>query len=155
MRDLNYSYDDQKRIVDTSGKLVKNLEGRKGYEMLEKVNNLNVWEQVMELGKKDKRHVDVANNLTDDEIETVMATLDYFQGSSSAVMFDLKVARYRVFDWLAMAVQGRIENEVAVKVLAYSFLKVEGDIDRWIQDLRETDYDIDESYSKLNLGRNS
>lgn len=108
------------------------------------------WEQVMNLKKNDTRHKGVANTLTDDELQTIYATVDYFGGNWKQVGFDLSFARYRVFDWLAMAVGGRIE-ETPTKVLVHSFLKTEGDIDKFIDDLRTSDYDIDHSWEEVKL----
>ena len=110
-----------------------------------------IWEQVMSMKSKDTRHRGLANTLTKDEIETICATADYWGGNINLILFDLRTARYRVFDWLAMGVQGRIENKPVVKVLAYSFIKSEGDIDKWIADLRETDYDCDREWEKLEI----
>ena len=116
------------------------------------MKNTNIWEQVMALKSKDTRHKGCANNLTQDELDTILATLEFFgEENLNAVMFDLRVARFPVFDWLAMGVQGRIQNKEACKVMAYSFIKCNGDIDKWIQDLRETDYDIDHNYQKLEI----
>jgi hypothetical protein len=150
MIDKGFYEDELYRIRDTYGKLYHNEKGK--IEYLEQVNPNNVWGQIIDLKSKDTRHKGVANNLTKDELDTILATLEFFGVDNlNLVFFDLKGARYRVFDWLAMAVQGRIQNKEAVKVLAYSFLKVEGDIDRWIQDLRETDYDVNHSYQKLQI----
>lgn len=110
----------------------------------------STWDKVMAMKPKDTRHKGVANTLTDDELQTILATIDFFGDSYQQDIFDLKVARYRVFDWLAMRVQGRGAPE-STKVLAYSFLKVDGDIDKWIDDLRVTDYDMDESWREVVL----
>jgi|GEM_PF-6533476 len=109
------------------------------------------WDKVMSMRSKDTRHRGVANNLTEDEITTIIATIDYFGGSCRQPFFDLSIARYRVFDFLAMAVGGRLDCEMATKVLVYSFLKVNGDIDKWIEDLRVTDYDCDHKWESLTL----
>lgn len=108
------------------------------------------WDKVMACKKADTRHKGVANTLTNDEIETIIATIDFFGDEYRQDIFDLKAARYRVFDWLAMRVQGRGAPE-STKVLAYSFLKVGGDIDKFIQDLRETDYDIVDEWREVEL----
>lgn len=108
------------------------------------------WDKVMAQKPNDTRHKGVANNLTDDELETIIGTIDFFGDDYRQDIFDLKIARYRVFDWLAMRVQGRGAPE-STKVLAHAFLKVDGDIDRWIDDLRVTDYDIDHSWEKIEL----
>lgn len=115
----------------------------------------DTWDKVMSFKNKDKRKVGVANNLRDDELETIIALIDFFGGDYRQDIFDLKVARYRVFDWLAMRVQGRHSgsehDKEATKVLAYSFIKSEGDVDKFIEDLRVTDYDIDHSYKTIEL----
>jgi len=108
------------------------------------------WDKVMAMKPKDTRHKGVANTLTDDEIQTIIGTVDFFGDDYRQDVFDLKVARYRVFDWLAMRVQGRGAPE-STKVLVHSFLKVDGDIDKWVEDLRVTDYDIDESWREVEL----
>jgi hypothetical protein len=111
-----------------------------------------IWQQIMDLKNNDTRCRGGANDLTSDEIETILGTADYFGVSNlKQILFDLKVARFPVFDWLAMACQGRVDNPEAVKVLAYSFIKSEGNVDNFIQDLRETDYDFDKSYSDIKL----
>lgn len=114
-----------------------------------------VWEQVMALKPKDKRHKGVANTLDINELETIIATIDFFGGSYKQDIFDLKIARYRVFDWLAMRIQGRRDtsqgDKDATKVLAHAFIKSEGDVDAFIDDLRSTDYDIDHSWSEIKL----
>ncbi len=110
----------------------------------------STWQQVMDMKPKDTRHEGIANTLVEDEIETVCAVVDFFGGTWKQAGFDLKIARYRVFDFLAMAVGGRIEPE-PTKVLVYSFLKVGGDIDKWIDDLRVTDYQVDTKWEATQL----
>lgn len=110
----------------------------------------STWDKVMACKKADTRSKGVANNLTDDELEAIVGTIDFFGDDYRQDVWDLRTARYRVFDWLAMRVQGRGAPE-STKVLVYSFLKVKGDIDKWIEDLRVTDYDIDEAWRKLEL----
>lgn len=153
--DLGFYEDELHKVRKDNGQLYK-VDGKVQY--LDQVNPYDLWEQVMSMKKNDTRYnkkETCANNLIDDEIETILATLDFFQEENlGIVVFDLKQARYRVFDWLAMGVKGRIKNKEAVKVLVYSFLKVEGDIDRWIQDLREIDYDVDRDYKIFNLKAN-
>ena len=117
-----------------------------------------VWTQVVDLGSKDKRHQtppnQVANDLKDDEITTILTIIDFFgadQRDLQQVKFDLKTVRYRVFDWLGMCIMGRIDCEPAVKVLTYSFLKCDGDVDAFIADLRATDYDVVRDWEKVQL----
>lgn len=110
------------------------------------------WDKVMAMKEKDTRHKGIANNLDEGEIETILGTIDYFGGNLRQAYFDLTTARYRVFDFLAMCVMGdRIDGKTATKVLVHSFLKVDGNIDKWIADLRMTDYDIDNSWEAVKL----
>ena len=110
------------------------------------------WDKVMAMKPKDTRHQGVANTLTPDELETILGTVDYFGGSIRQTWSDLKIIRYRVFDFLGMCVMGdRIGSTDATKVLVYSFLKVDGDINKWIDDLRSVDYDMDESWKGIEL----
>lgn len=111
---------------------------------------MSTWDKVMSMKPNDKRHVGVANNLTDDELNTIIGTIDFFGDDYRQDIWDLKTARYRVFDWLGMRIRGRGQPE-STKVLAYSFLKVKGDINKWIEDLRVTDYDIVNDWQKLKL----
>lgn len=120
--------------------------------------NDKVWTQVMKLKKNDKRHHprpnQVANDLREDELVTIVAVVDFFGGGhqdKSQVTYDLWIAKYRVFDWLAMCVMGRIECREAVQVLVHSFLKVDGDVDKFIEDLREVDYDIVKDWEKIDI----
>jgi hypothetical protein len=110
--------------------------------------NKTTWEQVMAMKSKDTRHKGVANTLKKDEIETILAVVDFFNGNWQQVGFDLVKARFRVFDALAMYVGGRLEPE-PTKVLVHSFLKVDGNIDKWIEDLRVSDYQVDTSYQAV------
>lgn len=108
----------------------------------------------MALRNKDNRHSGLANTLDSNDRETILATADFFgaeQNDLFQINWDLGVARYRVFDWLGMAVMGRMTNRNAVKVFTHSFLKVGGDVTKFIQDLRETDYDIDNSWESTEV----
>lgn len=92
----------------------------------------------------------VTNTLSREDIITIVATIDFFGGDYVQDLADLKAYRYRVFDWLGMRVMsGR--DEVATKVLVYSFLKSGGVPSKFVQDLRESDYDVDDSWIKVKL----
>lgn len=111
---------------------------------------ISVWDEVMAKRRNDDMHKGVANTLSDDDIRTIAATIDFFGGDYRQDVFDLRTIRYRVFDWLAMRVQGRRQptehDTVATKVLVHAFLKVDGVPSKFIQDLRETDYEVDTSW---------
>lgn len=112
----------------------------------------STWDKVMAMKAKDTRHKGTANTLSNDELQCVYGTIDYFGGQVRQAQFDMQVARYRVFDFLAMCVMGdRIGSTDATKVLVHSFLKVDGDIDKWIEDLQTVDYDMDHSWEAIEL----
>jgi len=120
---------------------------------------MKIWNEIMELKAKETRTKGCANTLRQDELNTILATMEYF-GASERFMaqttWDLRVARYRLFDWIASCIDGRRDcgdgsNDLPIQVLAYSFRKVEGDVDEFIRDLRETDYECDRSYEMIEL----
>lgn len=114
--------------------------------------NKKTWDKVMAMKLKDTRHKGVANTLTEDELQPILGTIDFFGGSVRQAQFDLQLARYRVFDFLAMCVMGdRISSPEATKVLVHSFLENDGNIDKFIEDLRFTDYDINHSWEAIEL----
>ena len=118
------------------------------------MEELTIWDKVVQLENKDDMNKGVANTLNDYDIKTILAVAEFFgaeKGDLQQVYFDLKMARYRVFDWLAMGVQGRINNKSAVKVFAHSFIKTNGVTSKFIEDLRITDYDIDRTWEDLKL----
>lgn len=117
---------------------------------------MGTWEQVMACKKAGKIRTDnnepIANDLDKDELNTIMATVDYFGGSVEMTYWDLTKARYRLFDWIAMCVMGnRINSESACKVLAYAFLDAKGDVDKFIENLRSHDYDLEREWEKVVL----
>ena len=118
-------------------------------------SNIDTWQQVMAHKKNDTRHKGITNNLTSDELDTIIGTVEYFRGNITQSLFDLRVARYRVFNWLAMNVMSadnpRCGSINSTKVLVYSFLTNQGDINKWIDDLRVTDYEIDTEWEKIEL----
>ena len=110
------------------------------------------WQKVMDCKKADTRHKGCANTLTTDEIQTIAGVVEFFGGSVQMTVLDLARFRYRVFDWLAMCVMGdRINSTQATKVLVYSFLECNGDIDKFIDDLRAVDYEIMTDWETLTL----
>ena len=118
----------------------------------------DTWHQVMALEGNDTRHRpapdQIANDLAEDEVTTIIATAEFFGADIDdmrLMYFDLLKARYRVFDWLAMGVMGRIDCKQACQVFVHSFIKCDGDVDRFIADLRSSDYDIDRSWEKVVL----
>jgi hypothetical protein len=112
----------------------------------------DTWQQVMNLKKAGEGEArGVANTLDSNDIITILSTIDFFGGNVSQDKFDLSIAKYRVFDWLAMRVMGRGDSETATKVLVHSFLKSGGVPSKYVNDLRFTDYQIDTSWEKVKL----
>ncbi len=113
------------------------------------------WQEVMDLKDNGRKEaIGVANTLSKDDLDTILATADFFgasQGELHQIYFDLWVAKYRLFDWLAMAIGGRILNEEVVKVLTYSFVKSKGVPSQFIDDLRTTDYDVYREWEEIGL----
>lgn len=115
----------------------------------------------MALGReKEPRSKGITNNLDRYDVETILGTMDFF-GASEYFMkqtaFDLYgPPKYRVFDWLAMNVMRRNDddrqtNNVPLKVLVHSYLKAEGDPERFVADLRKSDYQIDTSWEDIEI----
>ena len=124
------------------------------------------WDKVLALKSKDNRQTEGANNLSSDELQAVYGTIDYFGGNWQQAFQDLDpkakanidgvvvpfAPRYRIFDFLGMCVQGdRVSSEEATKVLVYAFFKTDGDVNKWLDDLRSTDYDIIRDWEALEL----
>jgi hypothetical protein len=119
------------------------------------LNRADAWKQVMALRAKGKAESNgVANTLTRDDINTILGTADFFgasEGDMALIYTDLAFCRYRLFDWLAMAINGRLSCDTAVKVFVYSFLKADGVPSAFVRDLQTTDYDIDTSWESVIL----
>lgn len=117
------------------------------------------WDAVMALRTKETRTKGCANTLTREEFIPIYATMEFFNASDNLLgqsQFDLLGARFRLFDWIAMCINGRRKcgdgnNDEPIKVITHAYLKSGGDIDKFIADLRTTDYDIDKSYEVITL----
>lgn len=126
-----------------------------------KLNALGkVWTQVVRkiLPHETRVRGKIANTLRDDEIETILETMEFFGASDQVIAqahSDMKIPRYRMGDWLGMFIQNegydKAGGETATKVLAHAYIKADGDIDKMIQDLRENDYQVDTSWEKIDL----
>lgn len=124
--------------------------------------NKVLWQEIVTTGKKREsvKTTGGYNHLADDEVDTIVATMEFF-GATDIFMrqtvSDLKgIARFRVFDWLAMNVMGRNDddrrqNEQALKVLVHAWKKADGDVKGFIRNLRVDDYEIDRSWEKIKI----
>ena len=120
------------------------------------------WKKIMSLKTKETRVCDkICNSLDDCEVETILAILEFFNANERLIqdtLFMLKgMGRFRVFDWLATEIDtlnrgdSEKENIIPLKVISYAYIKANGDIDKFIQDLRETDYQIITDWESIEL----
>lgn len=102
---------------------------------------------------------DIVNKLDKYDLNTILCIMDFF-GATTVWMrqtaYDLIVPKFRVFDWLAMCVMGRNDddrkrNNVALKVLIHSFIKVNGNERAWIADLVNTDYEVNRGWKYIKI----
>lgn len=121
--------------------------------------NKETWNKVMELGQIQEPYDD-KNKLKRDEVQTIIASMDYFAATDTWIrqtLFDLTIPKFRVFDWLAMCIMSRNDddrkqNETALKVLVHAYIKTNGIIADFIADLRETDYECDREWKDIKIG---
>jgi len=73
-----------------------------------------LWEEVMDLGRrKEPASLGYAHRLENWEIVSIIGTMTFFQLNEYHIeqtKFDLFYARYRVFDWIATNLHGRMEG---------------------------------------------
>lgn len=123
-----------------------------------------VWGCIMNIGRK--KEGSGVNNFDDDDLNTILATMEFF-GATDGLMaqsyFDLSAMakpiapRFKLWDWLAMTVMGRgdaddfetYQNDTALRVICHAYFKVGGDPVKFIDDLRVTDYQIDETWRRI------
>ena len=70
--------------------------------------------QLLKIGKEIELHRDGINEMPTPMINAIVETLKYFgldEHASKNVYWELKKARYRIWDWLGMAYTGRLEVE--------------------------------------------
>ncbi len=120
----------------------------------------NIWLQIMNLKDNGRKETTdgICNTLSRDDLNTILATADFFGATETdmaLIYTDLTFAKYRVFDWLAMGVGGRIQNKDVAKVFAYSFIKVNGVPSKFIEDLQTTDYDVFDDWKEIILDENN
>lgn len=111
----------------------------------------NLWEKLVATGKKLERKQ--THGLHDVFVETVLATLDYYDASEEQLKlagFDLYTAKYKIWDWLGMCLTGRLGKE---KDLVYSCIEnmarlyiLQNDVGGWAWWLRGHDLDVEEPH---------
>ncbi|MHB1764968.1 MAG: hypothetical protein ACYCS1_05460 [Gammaproteobacteria bacterium] len=118
---------------------------------MENKERQDLWEKMMKIGRAREKTInrEPINTLTDADMETIIATLEYFgtgENDLKQAMWDLRTARYRVFDWLGMGLMGRIDasknNEDNI-IFALSEIYCNVNFMReWIDMLRYVDLDL-------------
>jgi len=120
--------------------------------------NNNLWNELIVKGRPVAPR-GAANSLDEDDVETIVATMDFFNATTQFIrqtIYDLTRAKFQVFDWLAMVVMGRndddrAQNEMASKVLLYAFRAAGYDEKMFIENLREHDYQVEEEWESISL----
>ena len=122
--------------------------------------NKEIWNEIIEIGKKkEPSSKGIANKFNQDDVNTIVATMDFFGATDvwlQQTYYDLTKPKYRLFDWLAMCLMSRNDddrkqNEMALKVMVHSYLKVKGNIKDFIDDLRRSDYESDHSWKQVDI----
>jgi hypothetical protein len=121
-----------------------------------------LWSFIVEEGKK-KDHKLIINTLDEDDLRTLLATMEFFGASELWIRqtaYDITLPKFRVFDWLAMCVSGRAygyqdgdnkSNRMPLQVLVYAWLDAEGDQHKFIENMREHDYDVELEWEQIEL----
>jgi len=118
-----------------------------------------LWKQVVKKGKHQEKGL--THKLTDDQIATILATagaLGVNKNFLSQLAWDLKVARYKLWDEIGMLLTGRYKGygetpeeeknaEKFVRILA--LLYATKSIPEMIEDLRANDYTYEDTYNQL------
>ena len=111
----------------------------------------------MTLGRQNE--FGVTNKLDKNDIITIIDNMDFFNATDIFLrqsQYDLTMPKFKVYDWLAMCIMGRNDddrdnNNQALKVLVYAYLQAKGNITEFIINLRENDYDIIRDWEKVEV----
>ena len=119
----------------------------------------DAWLEVMALKKKETRTQGVANTLTKGELETIIDTAVITGANDNflkQIFYDLGKTRYRLFDWIAMLLDGRYKgygcnesSKIATQIFSHYFLKAEGNVDRFLAYLTFKDYLRNDEYKRI------
>jgi hypothetical protein len=122
------------------------------------MHNIELWNEITLEGVKNQSHKEI-NILGTWDYNTIIATMEYMGASDNwmkQTLFDLKIAKYRVFDWLAMCIMSRNDdsrtlNNTALKVLVYAFKQANYDERKFVENLQICDYECDRKWDKINI----
>jgi hypothetical protein len=123
--------------------------------------NGELWDELVREGfiHQSNENINILNN---DDVVTILATMEFF-GATNIFMqqtqHDLTLPKFRVFDWLAMNVMGRNDdnrevNNTALKVLVYAFRQAGYDEKQFIDNLRVNDYQCETGWEKIEIDQN-
>ncbi len=90
-----------------------------------------------------------ANRLDPAYYDTVLATMDYFGASAGEIglaRFDLCVAKYKIYDWIAMALNGRYAGIGRTFEKFAAIYLAQRDVGGWAQFLAGHDLDFEEPH---------
>jgi hypothetical protein len=121
--------------------------------------NGELWDEIIKNGRKNDEHKDIANILTKEDVKTIVATAEFFDASDiwlRQIFYDLMIPKFRVFDWLAMCIMGRNDDErkrnnTALKVFVYAFRSANYVPSKFIDNLRRNDYDVIRDWEKVQI----
>jgi hypothetical protein len=120
-------------------------------------NKNELWNTILKIGRKNEKGI--VNKFNKDDVITIIATMEFFNSTDIWIrqtVYDLTVCKYKLYDWLAMCVMSRNNdnrqlNNVALKVLVYAYLSSEGDSEGFIDNLRYNDYQINTNWEKIQI----
>lgn len=80
------------------------------------LDGADLHDKLLEVGREvEPKEGGIANNLSDDEVETILGTVHFFDGPENKATIqtkrDLTQAQYRVFDWLGMMIDTDWNND--------------------------------------------
>jgi len=120
--------------------------------------NRKLWQEIVIKGEENQSDP-LVNILNINDRNTILASMEFF-GATDIFMrqtaHDLTIPKFRVFDWLAMNIMGRNDddreiNNISLKMMVHSFIVSGYDEKRFIADLRETDYDIIRDWENIQI----
>ena len=118
----------------------------------------STWDELVEKGRENQSHPEI-NVLDKDDITSVIATMEYFGATLICLQqsyHDLLVPKFRVFDWLAMNVNGRMDDDTeqntnAFKVLIHAFRTAGYNEKKFIENIRVYDYEIMREWEEVKI----
>ena len=119
----------------------------------------DVWSEVIALKDKETRTKGAINTLTKSELEVIIGTAVITGANDNflkQIFYDLGKTRYRLFDWIAMLLDGRYKgygcnesSKIATQIFSHYFLKAEGNVDRFLAYLTFKDYLRNDEYKRI------